>query len=328
MCRENKETEYYIYRPTCWFSKYLLEIIISVMGIIIIHAFLLADTFQGNNIDSEKASSFGDFVGGYIGSFFSLVSIILLFITLKNQRDNFSLEKFENKLFQMIGHHEHSIEEIGYGDLCGKRTFVWMIREYRLIHKILKYTIKRYDKLLSNNAKSKLNNNRDFMAFSYLFFFFGVGGNSSRILKSYLVKDYEISNDCADCLIDFLNKSRFQFKKKLNFPFIPFEGHQSRLGDYYRYLFQIVKYVDSSKLDINKYEYIKIIRAQLSNHEQALLLINSFSSLGDDWWKKNNYIKTYKFVSNIPNAFFNPENEINLTTIFNKGYFEFEKDYV
>jgi hypothetical protein len=65
--------------------------------------------------------------------------------------------------------------------------------------------------------------------------------------------------------------------------YTPFEGHQSRLGHYYRHLFQTIIFVNSQKLNINKYEYVKMLRSQLSIHEQALLFINSFTDLGDDW---------------------------------------------
>jgi hypothetical protein len=62
-------------------------------------------------------------------------------------------------------------------------------------------------------------------------------------------------------------------------------GHQFRLGHYYRHLYQTVKFVDRQKTltEDEKYSYIKILRAQLSTYEQALLFFNSLSSLGLIW---------------------------------------------
>lgn len=62
-------------------------------------------------------------------------------------------------------------------------------------------------------------------------------------------------------------------------------GHQFRLGHYYRHLFQTVKYInEQEKLNYKqKYEYIKILRAQLSTYEQTILLLNSLSSMGYSW---------------------------------------------
>lgn len=323
MYQKSKTTTYYQYKPKKWFCKHWSGIFLFFIGLFLLHVFLFADTFRGDIIDSDKAAKYGDLVGGYIGSCFSLISIILLYVTLKDQRDNFLLEKFENKFFQMIAHHEHTVTEIGFSDLHGKRIFVWMIREYRLIYRLLNYIIKKYNATLSDNEKQISQNPKTLMALSYTIFFFGIGRNSSRILKSYLQKDFLLSDNFIDIIFNILENTQLKFKRKLCLPFTPFEGHQSRLGDYYRYLFQIVKFVDLCKLDVDKYDYIKIIRAQLSNHEQALLLINSFSSLGNDWWDKNNYITTYKFVCNIPKDFFNPKKEIDVLTLFPVGYFEF-----
>src|SRR5258706_15636693 len=78
-------------------------------------------------------------------------------------------------------------------------------------------------------------------------------------------------------------ETKQNIKEERKFKFTPFEGHQSRLGHYYRHLYQTVCYVDSKDYDIDKYEYVKTIRAQLTTHEQALLFINSLSPHGRVW---------------------------------------------
>lgn len=62
-------------------------------------------------------------------------------------------------------------------------------------------------------------------------------------------------------------------------------GHQFRLGHYFRHLYQSYKYLESSPFldDKRRYSYGKMLRAQLSTYEQALLLVNSISSLGMKW---------------------------------------------
>jgi len=62
-------------------------------------------------------------------------------------------------------------------------------------------------------------------------------------------------------------------------------GHQHRLGHYYRHLFQSYKYLNYHKeltLTEKKF-YGKTLRAQISTYEQALLFVNSLSSLGMKW---------------------------------------------
>lgn len=91
-----------------------------------------------------------------------------------------------------------------------------------------------------------------------------------------------------------------------------FGGYQYQLGHFFRHLFQAVKYIDEQPwwlLDIDKKkDYIKTLRAQMSNYEQALLLINSLSHVGRKWeydQKKHDkkLISKYSMVKNIPQYF-------------------------
>lgn len=84
-------------------------------------------------------------------------------------------------------------------------------------------------------------------------------------------------------------------------------GHQFRLGHYFRHLFQSYKYLNNNEhlSDDEKYFYGKTYRAQLSTYEQALLLINSISSVGMKWEytpEENGakLITKYNLIKNLP----------------------------
>jgi uncharacterized membrane protein len=64
-----------------------------------------------------------------------------------------------------------------------------------------------------------------------------------------------------------------------------YNGHQHRLSHYFRHLYQSYRYLSFHKdlSDEEKYFYGKMFRAQLSINEQAILFINSISSLGMQW---------------------------------------------
>ena len=97
-------------------------------------------------------------------------------------------------------------------------------------------------------------------------------------------------------------------------------GHQFRLGHYFRHLYQSYKFLDSSDFlsDSQKRHYGKMLRAQLSTYEQALLFINSLSWQGMRWGiraeiiyskamknetnKKSDYIARYELIKNLPGA--------------------------
>ncbi|WP_461629431.1 putative phage abortive infection protein [Labilibaculum euxinus] len=90
-----------------------------------------------------------------------------------------------------------------------------------------------------------------------------------------------------------------------------FGGHQYQLGHYYRHLFQAVKFIDKQPKWLfskdEKYDYIKTLRAQMSNYEQALLFINSLTIMGRDWEYSNKdgkcLISEYNLIKNLPKKF-------------------------
>lgn len=309
-----EESKYEKYQEPSFGKKYGMETCIVFVGLIVIHLIFFAEAFRGNEIDPNKASQFGDFIGGYIGSIFTLLSIVLLYITLKDQRRTAQIEKFENKYFELIRMHRENASEFKLGFSTGKKIFVLMIRELRLIYKRVTSVSKQHQLEFSN---------KDLLIISYRCLFYGVGPNSSRMLKKNL---QEYKDEFVEDLIKLLSskKERKKAIKERKLKFNPFGGHQSRLGHYYRHLYQTVKYVDNQSIDINKYEYVKTIRAQLTTHEQALLLINSLTLTGQNWWK-HNLIKKYRFVQNIPESFFDEESEIDITDLFDDDYFEHQE---
>lgn len=148
-------------------------------------------------------------------------------------------------------------------------------------------------------------------------------GNTFRSNGWKLVRDMELSK--LHPLIDDLYANRKTPEKIENLSSAlaqelsmdkPYEkyygGHQFRLGHYFRHLFQSYKYLNEHP-DLNdgeKYRYGKMLRAQLSTYEQALIMFNSISTLGMKWEFtpelptspkiKTNLITTYNLIKNLP----------------------------
>lgn len=298
-----------------WFKRNIIEISILIIGLILISLTFCAKVYtETETINIEGAAQFGDFVGGFIGTIFTLFSIVLLYSTLKEQRISSSIDKFETKFFELMHIHRLNVEEMNLKSHNGKKIFVMLIREFREAHKVVKD--------LNSSEETKLTD-KDLFKISYYILFFGYGPNSTRILNSKL--KHFIDQNLIDKMENNLNNTDFKefLKNERKLDYTPFEGHQSRLGHYYRHLFQTIIFVNSQKLNINKYEYVKMLRSQLSIHEQALLFINSLTDLGDDWWSSK-LIVDYEFVKNIPEQFFDTQNELDYIEEFPKGYFEWE----
>lgn len=97
-----------------------------------------------------------------------------------------------------------------------------------------------------------------------------------------------------------------------------YNGHQHRLGHYFRHLFQSYKYLNNQNdlTSEENYFFGKTLRAQLSTYEQAILFFNSISSIGMKWEytpdhnsdnrdsDKYKLITRYNLIKNLPGYHF------------------------
>lgn len=301
-----------------------VEILILCLGLIAVNSIFISRAFrQSHTIDPDTAGQLGEFVGGYVGPILSLLGIILLFSTLKNQRRASALQNFELKYFELLKMHRDNVAEIELKAGSGKKVFVLLIREFRCALEIVRDVAQK----LGEKATAA-----QLLHIAYYCLFYGVGPNSSRMLKVALAEyNPHFINTVEGTLNAITTKNKVRAER--HFYYVPFEGHQSRLGHYYRHLYQLIRYVDRSKVisEDDKYEFGKTVRAQLSTHEQALLLLNSLTPLGRNWWRKCGdeqerecLIVRYRMVQNIPKEFFKSTTELDAETLFPNMYFEYQ----
>ena len=105
--------------------KWAIEIAIFSAGLIAINLIFIPEAFrETGTLSTVGAGQLGDFVGGYVGTFFALVSVLLLTATLKNQRKSEELREFETKYFELIRLHRANVAEIKNGAVKGRRLFL------------------------------------------------------------------------------------------------------------------------------------------------------------------------------------------------------------
>lgn len=263
-----------------------------------------------------RAGQFGDLLGGYVGTIFALISVVLLFLTLSAQRKSAASEAFESRYFELLRMHRDNVAEVEIQGSTGRKVFVLMVREFRAIHEIAFQERIRLGLEVSN---------KDICQIAYYCLFYGVGPNSTRVLKSSLFNfPSELLTSLESQLLDPNVRKNVKDYRKLGYE--PFEGHQSRLGHYFRHLFQCVDFASRAIDPSTSYGYVKTIRAQLSTHEQALLLLNSLAPVGHAWWESE-FIQNFRMVQNLPKDFFDPQRELDLTQIFSFDplYFEWQE---
>lgn len=302
-------------REVVWWRAYTVEISIVILGLAAMNGIFVARAFrQTSTVSREAAAQLGSFVGGYVGTMFALTGVVLLYVTLRSQLRSSSEQSFENKYFELLKMHRDNVAELEVRGASGRKLFVLLLRELRCILDIVRTVAQESSQQLTQVETLHV---------AYYCLFYGVGPNSSRMLRMSLSTfDSEFVEVIDKTLSD--PEIKLRVRNEQNFDYVPFDGHQSRLGHYYRHLYQMVRYVDEKQLTIDKYEYVKTVRAQLSTHEQALLLVNSLTPNGQDWWRKNLIVK-YRLVQNLPREFFDSSTEIDLSTLFEPGYFEWEE---
>lgn len=298
-----------------WWKRYAVELVSAVAGLLAMNAILLAGAYwETKKVNPTTAGQLGDFVGGYVGTAFVLLSVLLLYRTLRAQRENTELQSFEARYFELIKLHRENVAEMNVQGISGRRVFLPILRELWAARKIVQNCAAEYSPALTQ---------QQLIHIAYYGVFFGVGPGSSRMFKTSL-PEYatELVDDVDRWLQD--EETRKEVREEMNLSYVPFEGHQSRLGHYYRHLYQTVRYVQRQQVEIDHYDYVKTIRAQLSTHEQALLLVNSLSPIGAKWWT-DGLMLDYRMVKNIPRNFLNPQTHIDVSKVFPQGYFEWEE---
>lgn len=253
------------------------------------------------------------------------ISLIILLTTLCVEIFLTKRERFEDRFFELIKLHRENVSEITLGGITGKKVFITLLREYRESLRIVKELFKE------NNINI---DRKDAINIAYLVFFFGTGPNSSRILRDALSEYY---NEVVNIILNKFDNYKFKNeyivkntddeKDNNKFRYIPFEGHQSYLGHYYRHLYQSFMYINTRIMrKSKKYEYAKILRAQLSDQELALLIFDIYSGLGKKWRdENNNLIKKYQIIKNLPKNYIDEKEELNLKEEFSEIKFGYEE---
>ena len=281
------------------------------------------------NLNSDLLDHFGSFIGGLVGALFSLASVLLVLETLekqekiiKNQAIDLKRQKVNDQFYELLKiHRENCSEMLVYGQQ-GRKVFIDLYIE---VCQSLN-TIQKINLNYNLNLKQE-----DEINIAYLCFYFGaIGKNSINALKPY-IEEYGDSLT-ANIEKEYTSANK-ELKDKNNDYF--FDGHQVRLGHYFRHLYQIVRFINDQDSKIityqEKYQYIRILRAQLSNHEQVIFFFNSLSKLGKSWEREkglslnDQLVTKYNFITNIPKDFINTDNvTIDIESYYPSIVFEYQ----
>lgn len=296
--------------------------VITCYGLYVLN-YYIENPYYDENKNLQYLGTLGDLVGGLLNPIIAIPATILTFLAFwvqfkanEQQKTDLKIERFENKFYEMLQIHRDNVNETSVGkSLAGRKSFISMFKELKFTYLSVKWFYEtQYEKRLTEKIDDNIIYN-----ISYLIFFFGIGNNSSLIVRDLIGNKYIKFFDCVEIYLEGVvntwkqeNIKRLPIAVKiddsndfyLRISYIPFNGQMSKLSHYVRHLFQMVKFVDDADEKIfdyeSKYNYVASIRSQLSAHEQLLLFYNSVSVLGKPWLDKPNYLKKYCVIKSCP----------------------------
>lgn len=233
-------------------------------------------------------------------------------IQFKTQNANLVIQRLENTFFHMLELHKQNLQEINIQGIKGRDAFIMLLDQLKRIYNAVEYATNEikthsligvlrsetpHDILYSwSQIKVKHFN----IEYAYGLFFYGEdfhitykSTDETRIIEDAVLK---LSGDKIFEAYNLVHNSQKQ-------------GASASLGHYYRHIYQTVCFIDNQ---INlapeaKYEYVKMLRAQLSDYEQILFYYNAMSLMGYPWLEKKedglSLITRYRMIKNIPHFF-------------------------
>ena len=283
--------------------------ILLVLGGIISLVFLiltyLSDINIEKNFDFERTGQFGDYIGGVVGTIFALAGTVLVYASFVGQQRRNTRESFELTYFEMLKVHEEIVKELRYRGKESRDIFPDVIDYLRSLYnqvfshlndiKQKAQSHKIHDPHVADEVLYKFLDSIDLpymatvLSVGYLYY-----GSDKYYLTSKSEEPLRVINE--------------KVKENINSDAIlPLDNV---LGHYYRQMFHIVKYVANTEWlkEEQKYEYIKMLRAQLSDYEQMMLFYNSISVNGNKWRLPDDeanipqmgYISRFRLIKNIP----------------------------
>ncbi|NWF89929.1 MAG: putative phage abortive infection protein [Ignavibacteriaceae bacterium] len=298
-------------------------------------------------IDFSNSGQIGDTIGGIIGPFIAIIAAILTFlafwiqyqanqIQIKNfdeQRKDIQIERFQNKFYELLKLHRENVSDILNGSDKDVNYFKESFDDLKNVHSTVEKNYIENEKAnRGKNDNNSLELREKIISIAYSIFWLGIDLESRKVIHDLFKKhfdpmfiskvfesfddllfrygDYKIKNTATPIIhyTDMSNNPRTIMLDR-----IFFREHSSKMGHYFRHIFQTIKFIDGYSVNVlsqkDKYDYAKNLRAQLSNYEQLLLYYNSLSPFGKPWLEipKNQndsslccFLHKYKMIKNIP----------------------------
>ena len=238
-----------------------LEIFLLILIVLISIASLVIYAVQMHESKLSKDPSdfgtFGDYIGGVIGSLISLISISLLYRTYKTQLDITQSQEVRSHIQQF------------------ESTFFELLSNQRTILTTCKGTF------FDRRDISK----KGIILCDYQFI--------DKIAEELKIQMLDFEYDHSLLKQENINLIRIIINDHYSEVFVK---HTTQLGHYFRHLYHILKYIETSDIS-DKKKYVDLVQAQMSNSELYISFYNGISIYGRK--KMLPLMDKYSFLENL-----------------------------
>jgi len=274
-----------IYKTCRWWEILMLST--TFILLIYVAVSLLKSTGWSCWFDSDSISNYGDFIGGIA----TVISIYYLYRTLHEQGHQFQIQNFEGRFLEMIRFNRNSVDQMNCIDTSrkempkvkGKEVFEFFHSQLNEAIEIVKAFVEKEQYRLfdeSEDEKNAWNANlrkeQKINNIAFLITFFGVKNAGYNLLKTRyllqyntegvekLLREFRLKLSAAACT-NTKSANPIDISKQIKNEEKLFAGFQYSVGNYFRTLFQCVKYVNKQPFLSyeEKYEYVKMLRCQM-----------------------------------------------------------------
>lgn len=299
-----------------WVFGFLASLFIFITTLI----YFVKGHINSNDLEFTKLGTYGDFIGGSLGTILSIVAVILVYRTYISQKEELSMsrrlleqQQFENTFFNMLKVHQDLKNNLSFNTeklIVKKLDVSSALAGGRLEEKGYIVTGRSFFQIASE----------DFHKFFYHF--------------KYVDRPDIINNEINKKTIDagfgllYQRLNSKQHLKEIKFKYDLFFSHYANyLGDYFRNLYHILKFISQRKsfelkklnnqstkeeIELKYKTYADIIQSQMNFSELQLTFYNSFK-----FRKVRKLVKEFNFVENLHSSNLLDEYHMNFKSIGN-----------
>ena len=280
-----------------------------ILGIVIILIFSSKSPFNDWSFDTnpELFGLYGNFIGGFVGTLFSLVAVLLLYKTLvaqqsalkkqdkaiNNQKETSEIERFETTFFNLLRTQQeitdgiktyfhslnNNISKVTY-TVKGREFFVYSKNELKKIWNSIesKTYLGSFDEDYAIHVRREMDFLHDPSNLNYV-------SEPDAISEEKLIireEKLKFTNTQYGITKEYWERIHGnKINKKLEVLYgLFFQRYHYVIGHYYRHLYHIINFVSEFENSRNEFKgiskrYIDFIQAQMSSYELMLLFYNA-----------------------------------------------------